>query len=443
MENDQSHMTRVLNITLEIFCLLTGQHFSPLKFGDYVTITVPPPHSLISGSQKKQNILELTRKMTELLTGEVSIRCEDITVYFSMEEWQYLEGHKDFYKDTMIENQPPLTSPDRSSNRNPPEGCADPLYSQDCPQEDPTIHHHIKVEELIDGLDMSNDLQSVEEGELMGMIIKEEVIKQEYTEVSPGVTNHSEIDYALSPHCGLQDDFVKQESPGWNLITPDIPPGPPCPSNLQEADARAKQRTHTGEKAYTCSECGKCFSGKLNLAAHKRSHLDKGSFSCTECGERFVHKSHLSRHELSHTNEKPFSCSECGKWFIWKGNLVAHQKSHTGYSCSECGKYFACKSQLTVHARSHPHKTLSCHVCGKCFVHKSQLLRHERAHGSEKPFSCSVCGKLYAWKSSLVAHERSHTGDKPHSCSECGKCFLFKSYLVAHERAHRLKKQYR
>ncbi|XP_068115432.1 neurofilament medium polypeptide-like [Hyperolius riggenbachi] len=170
MEEDQSHVTeRIFNLTLEIIYLLTGESFPPVKSGNHVTITVPPPHSLISERHNKKKILEVTKKMMELLTGE---------------EWQYIEGHQDLYKDTMMENQPPLTSPDGSSNENPPGRCTGPLYSRDCLKEDPITPHHYQGGELIhvsavvkeeeDETYVRSDQQSMEGGELIGTSKEEE-----------------------------------------------------------------------------------------------------------------------------------------------------------------------------------------------------------------------------------------------------------------------------
>ncbi|KAM5125809.1 gastrula zinc finger protein XlCGF66.1-like [Mantella aurantiaca] len=129
----------------KIFIVPIVQSYPLVKSGDQVTIMVPPPHSLKPERNNTKKILEVIQKMIGVLTGEVPIRCQDVTVYFSMEEWEYLEGHKDLYKDVMMDNQPPLTSPDGSSNRNPPERCPHPLYSQDSTQEDLTIPHHHQV----------------------------------------------------------------------------------------------------------------------------------------------------------------------------------------------------------------------------------------------------------------------------------------------------------
>ncbi|XP_040288633.1 uncharacterized protein LOC121001564 [Bufo bufo] len=121
MDEDRSHMgARILDLTLETIGLITGEHCIVVKKvpGDCVAPRVSggwsgsqglitEPHPLIL-----EKILELTHKMMELLTVEVPVRCQDVVVYFSMEERKYFEGHKYLYKEAMMEDHRPLTSPD-------------------------------------------------------------------------------------------------------------------------------------------------------------------------------------------------------------------------------------------------------------------------------------------------------------------------------------------
>ncbi|XP_075208056.1 gastrula zinc finger protein XlCGF66.1-like [Anomaloglossus baeobatrachus] len=125
MDIDRDKMAeKILDLTLEILFRLTGEDYilvktssercqAPVSEGwrrPLSPITGSPPHPPIHEDINDQKILELTYKMIELLTGEVPIRCQDVTVYFSMEEWEYLEVHKDLYKDVMMEVPQPLTS---------------------------------------------------------------------------------------------------------------------------------------------------------------------------------------------------------------------------------------------------------------------------------------------------------------------------------------------
>ncbi|XP_066460907.1 gastrula zinc finger protein XlCGF66.1-like [Eleutherodactylus coqui] len=127
MEKDRRKMVkRMIYLTVEILFKLTIEDYAVVKktSGDgcrapvcdgwgrpLSSTTGPSPHPLAHEDINEQKILELTNKMIELLTGEVPIRCQDVAVYFSMEEWEYLEGHKDLYKEAMMEARQPLASP--------------------------------------------------------------------------------------------------------------------------------------------------------------------------------------------------------------------------------------------------------------------------------------------------------------------------------------------
>ncbi|XP_077111581.1 uncharacterized protein LOC143767260 [Ranitomeya variabilis] len=444
---------RILHLTLQILFQLTGEDYTVVKktssercqapvsegWGRPLSpFTGPPPHPLKHEDINDQKILDLIYKMIELLTGEVLIRCQDVAVYFSMEESEYLEGHKDLYKDVMMEVSQSLTSPVLSSERITPERCPRPLLPQDCKPEDPNVPQDHQGEDL----SYINTTETYLRGDEQ---YKEEIPTDDCTNDCVGsFTEHlmfsdAHEEHAIIPYIppALHSKNLFSD-PFQRFLSPDLSEN--VKQNKINKEDVEHHRTHKGQKLFSCLDCGKCFRVKSSLVAHQKSHTRGTEFLCPECGKCFTHKPYLIKHQRTHTKEKPFSCPDCGKSYKFKYVLIAHQKTHTGeksYSCTECDKKFASKPPLVRHLRMHTgEKPYSCSECGKCFNRKYNFVTHRRIHTGEKPFFCAECGKCFTLKCYLDTHRKTHTGEKPYSCAECEKCFTEKAVLVKHQRSH-------
>ncbi|XP_073450195.1 uncharacterized protein [Aquarana catesbeiana] len=399
-------------------------------------------------------------------------------------DWDYIEGHKDLYKDVMMENRPPLTSPDGSSNGNRPERCPRSLYSRDSTQEDQGENlMQIKVEvkeEAEEMVMMGHDLCKEEEippeistdgsynrnppERCHGPLYSRDST-QEHQEIPQEDQNENLIYIKVKEEAedmyGMGDECKEEEIPpeiGTDGQHTEKPPVISPAGKIEDRDITSNSEEEENPitpNLYRTSHSAELSSGPISwrsfsdyspLFTHHQDRRGSETFSCSQHGECFTQNEGLASHQRSLTGEKPYSCSECGKCFGRKETLILHQRSHTGvkpFTCSECGRCFTRKDILILHQRTHTGvKPFSCPECGKSFSRKETLTSHQRSHTGEKPYSCSECKKCFSQRETLVLHQRIHTGMKPYSCLDCGKSFTQRAHLLSHERNHTGEKPY-
>ncbi|KAM4641529.1 gastrula zinc finger protein XlCGF66.1-like [Discoglossus pictus] len=105
----------ILKHALEIVFLLTGEQYVVVKIKAEIPpyntnssiseavhgVPVPPNGSMADKKHRDNMILRHASNIIILLSGEIPVRYDNVAMYFTTDELQYCEEHKEIYKDIM------------------------------------------------------------------------------------------------------------------------------------------------------------------------------------------------------------------------------------------------------------------------------------------------------------------------------------------------------
>ena len=209
-----------------------------------------------------------------------------------------------------------------------------------------------------------------------------------------------------------------------------------CPKVFRhKATLEAHMAKHAGEKLFKCDICDMKFFVDTQRKRHVKRHKDLSPpdiskpYICRRCNFYFANKEELRSHLKSeHSGNKIYSCEQCGLVLASKSIYKRHMLLHVGekrYECNVCMKRFTERYKLKFH--------LNTHVEYEDIVEEQlQNIEEERKGPKQNPHECLECGKRYSKLQYLQKHMKYHTDGRPFKCVECGIGYTYKQELKRH-----------
>lgn len=327
--------------------------------------------------------------------------------------------------------------------------------------------------------------------------------------------SHQKKGMLQCPDCTLQFQYpahllrhLKTHKKGENTAPP---------PKEEQPHIKDSGKEPTESKQHQCSLCQEVFNDPHQHRKHCLTHIS-GSSSCPFCKQKFTSRRCLLRHMIRHTGEKPYSCTNCGKRFFRSLYLRLHSEKclpaanrepdqpaseslgRKPYECPICGRVIWKKDRMQGHLNGHKLNTLL--QCPKCrqYYGNRKLVQHQRNCGgilsvkiessspngsfhkstsevnlkmdktpsqsSAKenlkttkmppkssttknvkidkmppqpsttkmlPLKCPHCPQRFRYRSLLFRHLVSHTGVQPYPCMHCGQRFSAHTVCLQHE----------